>query len=86
MKYEYIFTKVAAKDIQKLDMVIQKRIKQKLAYFIDLPDPLAQAKRLTGDKAGMYRWRLGDYRIVFDVDGNKIVILQVQHRKDIYKK
>lgn len=85
MAYEYVFTRVAAKDIQKLDTAIQKRLKQKMLYFIAQPDPLSLSKRLVGDKAGTYRWRIGDYRVVFDIDGNKIIILQVQHRRDVYR-
>ena len=85
MKYEYVFTRAAVKDIEKLDSVVKKRIKQKLEFFIIQPDPLLVAKKLVNAKAGTYRWRVGDYRIIFDVDEDKIVILQVQHRKNIYR-
>ncbi|PIU83448.1 MAG: hypothetical protein COS68_03990 [Elusimicrobia bacterium CG06_land_8_20_14_3_00_38_11] len=34
---------------------------------------------------GMYRFRVGDYRVIFDVDKNNIVILRIGHRKKIYR-
>lgn len=85
MKYEYVFTRAAVKDIEKLDTVIKKRIKQKLEFFILQSDPLLVAKKLVNAKAGTYRWRVGDYRILFDIDKDKIIILQVRHRKNIYR-
>lgn len=85
MKYEYVFTRAAVKDIEKLDTVIKKRIKQKLEFFILQSEPLLVAKKLVNAKAGTYRWRVGDYRILFDIDKDKIIILQVQHRKNIYR-
>lgn len=85
MKYEYVFTRVAAKDIKKLDIAVKKRIKQKLEFYIIQPDPVAFASHLVNSRFGTYRWRVGDYRIIFDIDINKIVILQIQHRRDIYR-
>ena len=84
--YSLIFTKNAARDIAKLDPALKKRIKNKLVFYIGHDDPLAFAKTLAGDKYGAYRWRVGDYRVVFDVEETKIVVLQVQHRRDIYRK
>lgn len=84
MKYTLLYTKSAVKDIQKLDNVTKKRIKKKLE---DLQkQPLKSAKKLTDFRLGDYRWRIGNYRIVFDIDKNKIVILRVGHRREIYKK
>ena len=43
------------------------------------------AKLMTGRLLGCYRIRTGDYRIVFHVDGDRVVINKIGHRKDIYK-
>ena len=85
MGYHYVITKRAAKDIAKLNGVIIKRLKLKLAFYIVQVDPLANAKTLTNSPYGQYRWRIGDYRVIFDVDGDVIVILQVQHRREVYR-
>ena len=86
MKYQIVVTKNAKKDIDKLDPQIQKRIKTKLVYFTSLPDPLSRATALKESESGQYRWRVGVYRIIFDVDGNNIVLLKIRHRKVVYRK
>jgi mRNA interferase RelE/StbE len=35
---------------------------------------------------GEYRFRIGDYRVIFDIEGNEIVVLRVGHRREIYKR
>lgn len=83
MPYTLLYTKTAARDIQKLDTVTKKRIKKKLEEF--LKNPLTYAKKLTDSRIGTYRWRIGNHRVVFDVDDQKIVILRVGHRREIYR-
>lgn len=84
MAYELIYTKTAFRDIQKLDNVAKKRIKKKLEEFSK--DPMPLSKRLINSSIGTYRYRVGNYRIVFDIDKNNIVVLRVGHRREIYKK
>lgn len=86
MKYQIVVTKNAKKDIDKLDPQIRKRIKAKLIYFVSLPDPLANATALKESVTGQYRWRIGVYRVIFDVDKNNIVILKIRHRRVVYRK
>ena len=43
------------------------------------------AIKLSNKNIGSYRFRIGDYRIIFDIDGNDIVILKIGHRREIYK-
>ncbi len=83
MAYEVIYTRSAAKDIGRLDRVAKKKIKAKIESY--LRSPMTFAKKLVSSKIGQYRWRAGNHRIVFDVDGKTIVILRVGHRREIYK-
>lgn len=83
MVYTLLYTKSAVDDIHKLDIVAKKRIKKKLVEFA--VNPLLYAKKLVNSAIGEYRWRVGNYRIVFDIDGKNIVILRVGHRKEIYR-
>ena len=83
MSYTILYTKTAFNDIKKLDLVVKKRIKKKIEYFSD--DPIVHAKKLIEFSIGSYRWRIGDYRIIFDIDKENIVILRVKHRKESYK-
>jgi len=83
MSYKLLYTKTAYKDIKKLDIVAKKRLGKKIEEYSR--DPLSTSKRLTNSSIGTYRWRIGNYRIVFDIDNENIVILRVGHRKEIYK-
>lgn len=70
----------------KLSVDIQRRIVAKLEFYLNQPNPLDFAEVLTNSKIGKYRFRVGNYRIVFDLeDDNVIMILDVDHRKDIYR-
>lgn len=84
MVYKLLYTKSAAKDIQKLDTVVKKRLKGKLETCAR--NPLIHAKKLTDFSLGTYRWRIGNYRVTFDRDKETIVVLRVRHRREIYKK
>lgn len=89
MNYSLSITARARKDILNLPKEDAKRITKKLRFFISSPDPLHHAKPLTNTNVAEYRFRVGDYRILFDVDsrGHIIIltILTVQHRRDVYK-
>lgn len=82
-KFDIVYTKSAVKDIEKLDKVAKRKLKLKLELY--LKDPLKNAKKLISPIIGNYRWRVGNHRVVFDIDGNKIVVLKIGHRKDIYR-
>ena len=83
MKYSLVYTKTAFDDIKKLDPVAKKRIKKKLEQFF--LSPFKYAKKLINPAIGSYRFRVGNYRIIFDIDKNNVVILRVGHRREIYK-
>jgi len=84
MKYELVYTKRAVKDIQKLDVDVKERIGKTLLRYKE--NPLAYAEKLTESLLGTYRFRIGDYRIVFDIENSQTVVLRVGHRREIYKR
>ena len=47
---------------------------------------MAYAESLTDSELGTYRFRIGDYRVVFDIDGSEIIILRIGHRRELYKR
>ncbi|HEY1835807.1 MAG TPA: type II toxin-antitoxin system RelE/ParE family toxin [Candidatus Saccharimonadales bacterium] len=85
-RYTLVITKTAVKDLESLSEPAKRRLKQKLAYFLEQPDALSFANRLVNSKIGTFRWRVGDYRVSFDVDGATIVVLRIRHRRDIYRR
>ena len=48
--------------------------------------PSTIAERLTESELGSYRFRVGDYRVIFDLEGDEIVVLRVGHRREIYRR
>jgi mRNA interferase RelE/StbE len=86
MKYKLLYKKPAVKQIQKLSPQIRKRLKSKLEWFINQNNPIEFSEPLTKPADAQYRFRVGDYRILFDVKDDNLIILYVQHRRDIYRK
>lgn len=84
MNYRLIYTQRAIKDIQKLDHGTKQRIGKTLLRYEK--DPYKHAERLTDSKLGNYRFRIGDYRVIFDMEGNEIVVLRIGHRSEIYRR
>ena len=82
MTYQIEFKPQALKDLQALSAAESRRI---VAKGEALGDDLAgDVKRLTNFTAE-YRLRVGNYRVLFEVEGAKVVIYRVLHRKDAYK-
>lgn len=84
MKYSLLYTHKAVKDIRKLDKSVKDRIGQTLLRYKE--NPLYYAEALKDSSLGSYRFRIGDYRVVFDIEGNDIIVLRVGNRKEIYKR
>jgi mRNA interferase RelE/StbE len=85
VKYRIVFLPVARKEILSLPHEVQKRIDRKILALADDPRP-HDVKALHGEK-GLYRIRVGDYRIVYSVVDKiiTVVIVRVRHRKDAYR-
>ncbi|KKP66347.1 MAG: Addiction module toxin, RelE/StbE family [Candidatus Roizmanbacteria bacterium GW2011_GWA2_35_19] len=81
----YVFKNQALRDLQKLPQEIQKRIIKKLDFFVESGEPLSFAENLVNFEIGQYRFRIGDYRVIFDLDDERLIILTLGHRKNIYK-
>lgn len=84
MRYRLIYTQRAVKDIQRLDSILKQRTGKTLLRYEE--DPLKYAEKLIDSELGNYRFRVGDYRIIFDLEKDEIVVLRVGHRREIYKK
>jgi mRNA interferase RelE/StbE len=70
-----------------LDPSVARRIISRLNWFSENFEQI-RITQLTGDFTGLYKFRVGDYRIIYSIDHTTktIKILDVVHRKDAYKK
>lgn len=71
------------KDISRLQPGVKERIGDALTRYSK--DPLGYARRMVDPSLGSYRFRVGDYRVIFDLEGDEIIVLRVGHRKEIYR-
>jgi len=84
VKYALIYTQRAERDIAGLDSKIKERIGKTLLRYKE--EPLRYAEKLSDSILGTYRFRIGDYRVIFDIEGDEIVVLRVGHRREIYRR
>jgi len=85
MKFQIIWSESAADGLRKLDRTVAKRIYKKVSQLGENPYHF-DVKKMVGEP--YFRLRVGDYRIVFDIQNDmlRILVLKVGHRKNIYKK
>ena len=72
------------KDFGKLDSVMQTRVLTALEKM--KTDPLIDSKKLINVPIGVFRRRIGDYRLRFDISGHEIYLYRIRHRKEVYRK
>lgn len=89
MTWKAIYTDRALKDLSKLPKQTAKRILDKVKFFRQQPEPLSFAKKLKDSQYGEYRFRVGTYRVIFDVDHageiRVLLVLRVKHRREVYE-
>ena len=88
MAWKIRVSKEADKAIRKLDKAIAKQVLDELEEVSKLEDPRSRGKGLVGNLAGLWRYRVGDYRIVCDIEDDVLVVLvvDVDHRSRIYSR
>ena len=84
MRIEY--TETARKQLKKLDKTIQKRILDYMDEIGQLENPRSRGKALVENMRGLWRYRVGDYRVICEIQESRIIIsvLKIGHRKNIY--
>ena len=88
MAWQIEFVPAAAKELKKLGKAEAGRIIRTLEERIAArDDPRELGAALTGELAGLWRWRIGDYRGVARIEGQRITILivRIAHRGDVYR-
>ena len=83
--FEIVYAKSVLKDLKKINKHNLSKIKAGIEELQNFPD-LPNIKHLTNHSIADYRLRIGNYRVLFDVDWSykRINILKIGHRKDIY--
>lgn len=75
MKYSVAYTKKAEKIIEKLDTQIKNRIKKYIDdNLVNCENPRLRGRALTSNLSGNWRYRVGNYRIIANIEDDKILI------------
>lgn len=88
MAWQIEFTDGARKQLAKLAHLEAKRIRDYLRHRIGtLDNPRDLGKALTGQHAGLWRYRVGDYRLICEMRDDVLVVLvlRIGHRREVYR-
>ena len=82
MRYEIEIKPRAIKDGKRISKDVLIRIFERIEWLAE--DLRGDVKHLTNFRPE-YRLRVGEYRILFEIEAGKIVVYRIRHRKDVYK-
>jgi len=82
-----ILTETFKKQLRKLDAAISKRVLDYLEQIEKLDNPRSRGKGLTANLSGLWRYRVGDYRILCCIKDDELIItvLEIGHRSSVYE-
>ena len=85
--YDLLLTREAQRTYEQADLATVKKLHRCFEQLRQDPFQHPNIKRLKGPFAGCYRYRLGDWRVVYRVteDGHIVIILLIAHRRDAYR-
>ncbi len=83
MPFDIVLTAESEEFIRKCDKTIRNRILQSLRKFEDEPEG---GKPLTSILTGLWSLRIGDYRAIYQINNNEliVVVIKIGHRKNVY--
>lgn len=80
------FDAAAHSQLRKIDRTWQRRIIAYLQDIVELPDPHVRGKPLRSNLRGLWRYRVGDYRLVCQLQDDVLIVrvVKIGHRRDVY--
>ena len=86
MTYQIVLAPSSARQLRKFDPDIRRRIQAVLELLAENPRPPAATQLVGG--AGDWRVRTGDYRVIYEIDDGRllILVLRMGHRRDVYER
>lgn len=88
MAYRIDFAEHAMQEFSKLDNTVKKQILKYIEKISQREDPRTLGEPLQANLSAYWKYRIGDYRLVTEIQNDKLVVLVlvVSHRRDVYKK
>ena len=88
MSYKLVLSNRARKQLKKMDRLVSVMLLDELLNKYDgLENPRQHGKALKGELKKYWRYRIGNYRIICDIQDDKMIVLtlEIGHRKEIYQ-
>ncbi|CDO18871.1 Addiction module toxin, RelE/StbE family [Streptococcus gallolyticus] len=88
MTYRLVVSDKVKKQLKKMDKHVRLMLAKDMKKHLDgVENPRQTGKALTGQFKGLWRYRIGNYRVICDIIDDDLVVLAIEvgHRKDIYK-
>ena len=88
MSYQVETTTRFDREFKKLDKYTQRMLNTWISkHLLNCTDPRQYGKGLTANRSGQWRYRIGDYRLICEIQDDKLVILalSVGHRREVYQ-
>jgi mRNA interferase RelE/StbE len=84
--YKVVYLDQVEDDLKKLDKPVVKKILARIETYL-AQDPKELGKPLKGEFQGYWRYRWGDYRVIYKISEREIliVVLRISHRKEVYE-
>jgi len=83
LSYKIAFKKSVARDLKKIDKDQAEKILNKIEQ--ELPEKVETFSILSGRFSGLRKFRVGDYRVIFSIIGDTVLILRISHRREVYR-
>ena len=83
MAYNIVYKKSVERDLKKLAKVEATKILDQIERELSRTPEINPT--LKGQFAGLRKYRIGDYRVIYAVLGNDVLILRIGHRRDVYR-
>lgn len=85
--FEVVLSPRARQSYDEAEVPLARKLNRCFAALEDEPKHGNNVKRLTGDFAGYYRYRVGDYRVIYRVDDDalQVFVVLIAHRRDVYE-
>jgi len=83
LKYKIAFKKSVIRDLKKIDNAQVEKILKKIEVY--LPENADRLPVLVGKFAGLRKFRVGDYRVIFTIIDDTCLILRISHRRESYR-
>ena len=85
--FEVVLTREAERVFARADAALAKKLAKCFAGLENDPRGGNNVKRLAGPLAGMFRYRVGDHRVVYEIDdgARRVTIITIAHRREVYE-